>query len=96
MIGIEKARTEAKRVIKAIIEGEDRGGPQSYERMSDEWFKRHVKKTDRKLRSAPISGAIWTSTFFLSGAVGISTSIKRTRCCQASRSRRGQCRPGGR
>jgi integrase len=52
VIGIEKARPEARRVIKAIIGGEDRSGPQSYRKVSDEWFKRHVQKRDRKLRSA--------------------------------------------
>ena len=35
----------------AISAGEDRAGPQSYARCLDEWFKRHVQKKDRKLRS---------------------------------------------
>ena len=51
VIGIDKARTEAKRVIKAIVEGEDRGGPQTYKAISDQWFERHVQNKKRKLRS---------------------------------------------
>ena len=51
VIGIDKARTEARRVIKAIIEGDDRGGPQTYKAISDQWFKRHVENKERKLRS---------------------------------------------
>ena len=51
VIGIDKARTEARRVIKAIIEGEDRGGPQTYKTISDQWFERHVQNKKRKLRS---------------------------------------------
>ena len=51
VIGIDKARTEARRVLKAIIEGADRGGPQTYKAISDQWFKRHVENKERKLRS---------------------------------------------
>jgi integrase len=51
VIGIDKARTEGRRVLKAIIEGADRGGPQTYKAISDQWFKRHVKNKERKLRS---------------------------------------------
>jgi integrase len=51
VIGIDKARAEAKRVIKAIIEGADRGGTQTYKAISDEWFNRHVQNKKRTLRS---------------------------------------------
>ena len=52
VIGIDKAREEGRRVIRAIIDGADRGGPQTYKAVSDQWFKMHVQKKDRKLRSA--------------------------------------------
>ena len=52
VIGIEKARTDAKKVIKAIIEGKDPAGPQSFKIVAEDWFTRHVKKADRELRSA--------------------------------------------
>ena len=52
IIGIDKARAEAKRVIKAIVEGKDPAGPQSFKMVAEDWFERHVNKKDRALRSA--------------------------------------------
>src|SRR5262245_42376762 len=51
VIGIDKARIEARRVLKAIVEGADLSGPQSYRKVADDWFKRHVQNKERKLRS---------------------------------------------
>ena len=51
LIKIDEAREKARKLVKTISVGEDRSGPQSYRKVSDEWFKRHVQKKDRKLRS---------------------------------------------
>ena len=51
LIKIDEAREKARKLVRAISAGEDRSGPQSYRKVSDEWFKRHVEKKDRKLRS---------------------------------------------
>ena len=73
LIGIDKARTEAKRVIKAIVEGEDRGGPQTYKAISDQWFERHVQNKKRKLRSGiNIRRYLDKHILYPSGAVGTS------------------------
>ena len=53
VLDIAAAREKAREIIKAIVEGTDRAGPQSYRKVSDEWFKRHVERKDRRLRSAP-------------------------------------------
>jgi len=39
---IDDARAKALEVIARIKAGEDRGGPQSYQAVSDEWLKRYV------------------------------------------------------
>jgi len=52
LIKIDEAREKARKLVNAISTGEDRSGPQSYRKVSDEWFTRHVEKKDRKLRSA--------------------------------------------
>jgi integrase len=40
---IEQARDKARAAMKAIKEGVDRAGPQSFESVANEWFKRHVE-----------------------------------------------------
>ena len=47
---IEDARELARLAIKAIKAGEDRSGPQSFDVVAEEWFKRHVE--GKGLRSA--------------------------------------------
>jgi integrase len=47
---IEEARELARAAIKAIKSGGDRTGPQSFDTVSKEWFKRHVEA--KGLRSA--------------------------------------------
>ena len=48
---IEDARELARLAIKAIKAGDDRSGPQSFDVVAEEWFKRHVE--GKGLRSAP-------------------------------------------
>jgi integrase len=50
LLDIDAARTKAREVIQAIKAGEDRAGPQSFQSVADEWFKRHVDA--KGLRSA--------------------------------------------
>jgi integrase len=50
LMPVEKAREEARRIIKAIKSGEDTAGPQSFAAVAEEWLKRHVEK--KALRSA--------------------------------------------
>jgi integrase len=47
---IEEARGKAREAIKAIREGRDREGPETFEAVAENWFKRHVEK--EKLISA--------------------------------------------
>ena len=49
-IGVDAARAKARAVIKAIAEGTDRGGTQSFQAVSEQWFKRYVEA--QGLRSA--------------------------------------------
>jgi integrase len=49
-IGIDTAREKAAEVIRAIKTGADRGGPQTFARVAEEWFKRYVEA--KGLRSA--------------------------------------------
>jgi integrase len=47
---IDQARVKAREVIGHIVRGEDRGGPQSFAKVANDWFARHVEKSG--LRSA--------------------------------------------
>jgi integrase len=47
---IADARVKAREVIGHIVRGEDRGGPQSFAKVANDWFARHVEKSG--LRSA--------------------------------------------
>ncbi len=51
VLKIDDAREKARALIQAIKTGADRAGPQSYQAVSDQWFKRHVEKKGRALRS---------------------------------------------
>ena len=51
LLTIEEAREKAREAIKAIKAGEDRGGPQSFAAVAENWFKRHVLNKERTLRS---------------------------------------------
>ena len=42
MLGIEEARAKARETIAAIKAGADRAGPQSFQAVAEDWFKRHV------------------------------------------------------
>jgi integrase len=44
LITLEDAREKARDTIKAIRNGKDPKGPQSFQAVSDNWFKRHVEK----------------------------------------------------
>ena len=48
---IEHAREKARETVTRIKAGEDRAGPQSFEAVANDWFKRHVE--GKGLRSAP-------------------------------------------
>src|SRR5262249_8928180 len=48
---ITDARSKARRAIQAIREGKDRAGPETFEAVAENWFKRHVEK--EQLISAP-------------------------------------------
>jgi len=48
---ITEAREKAREAIKAIREGKDRAGPETFEVVAENWFKRHVEK--EKLISGP-------------------------------------------
>jgi integrase len=48
---IDAARAEARRIISAIKSGKDRAGPQSFDKVAEQWLKRHVEA--KGLRSAP-------------------------------------------
>ena len=68
MIGIEEARAKARETIAAIKAGADRAGPQSFQAIAEEWFKRHVAAKDP---APPLrSDAISTSIFCPSGEAG--------------------------
>jgi integrase len=47
----DEAEDLAREALKAIRKGEDRAGPQSFQAVADQWFKRHVEA--KGLRSAP-------------------------------------------
>src|SRR6516165_1371357 len=47
---ITEAREKAREAIKAIREGRDRAGPEAFEAVVENWYKRHVEK--EKLISA--------------------------------------------
>jgi hypothetical protein len=47
---IDQARVKAREVMGHIVRGEDRGGPQSFAKVANDWFARHVEKSG--LRSA--------------------------------------------
>src|SRR6516164_1021856 len=47
---ITEAREKARDAIKAIREGRDRAGPEAFEVVAENWFKRHVEA--KKLISA--------------------------------------------
>ena len=49
IIGIDKAREKAREVIRRTRAGEDRAGPQSFQSVAEEWFKRYVEA--KELRS---------------------------------------------
>src|SRR5262245_12828200 len=42
-ITIAEARELAREAIKRVKAGEDRAGPQSFESVAENWFKRHVE-----------------------------------------------------
>jgi len=42
-LGINAARKKARDIIVRVKDGQDREGPQSFEKVSKEWFKRHVE-----------------------------------------------------
>jgi integrase len=50
LYNVTEAREKAREAIKAIREGKDRDGPETFEKVADEWFKRHVQA--KKLISA--------------------------------------------
>jgi integrase len=50
LLDIDAARAKAREIIQAVKAGEDRAGPQSYQAVAEEWFKRHVET--KGLRSA--------------------------------------------
>jgi len=41
---IEQAREKAREAIKAIRDGRDRAGPETFEAVAENWFTRHVEK----------------------------------------------------
>jgi integrase len=43
LYGVKEAREKAREAIKAIREGRDRSGPESFEAVAEAWFKRHVQ-----------------------------------------------------
>jgi integrase len=43
LYSINEAREKAREAIKAIKDGKDHSGPQTFEVVADEWFKRHVE-----------------------------------------------------
>lgn len=47
---LDQARDLARNAMKAIKAGEDRAGPQSFQAIAEEWFKRHVEA--KQLRTA--------------------------------------------
>ena len=49
---LDDARELARDAMKAIKEGGDREGPEIFEAVSAEWYKRHVLNPERRLRSA--------------------------------------------
>ncbi len=49
---LDDAREFARVALKAIKDGSDREGPESFESVSAEWYKRHVLNPERQLRSA--------------------------------------------
>jgi integrase len=49
---LDDARELARDAMKAIKDGGDRAGPESFEAVSAEWYKRHVLNPERQLRSA--------------------------------------------
>jgi integrase len=51
LLKAEEAEELARAALKSIKKGEDRARPQSFEAVAELWFKRHVLKADRKLRS---------------------------------------------
>jgi integrase len=51
LYSIAEARQKAREAIKAIREGKDSSGPESFETVAESWFKRQVE--NRKLISAP-------------------------------------------
>jgi integrase len=50
LFNIDDARARARKAILAIRSGAERAGPQSFESVAQQWFKRHVET--KKLRSA--------------------------------------------
>ena len=50
MLGVEAAREKARETLKAIKEGGERRGRQSYQAVAEQWWKRHVEA--KGLRSA--------------------------------------------
>jgi integrase len=50
LYNVTEARERAREAIKAIRDGKDRDGPETFETVADEWFKRHVQA--KKLISA--------------------------------------------
>ena len=51
LYSIAEARGKAREAIKAIREGRDREGPETFETVAETWYKRHVEA--KKLISAP-------------------------------------------
>src|SRR5262245_19767854 len=43
LYSVKEAREKAREAIKAIKEGRDRAGPESFEAVAEAWFKRHVQ-----------------------------------------------------
>src|SRR5215467_11124934 len=43
LYSVKEAREKAREAIKAIKEGKDRSGPESFEAVAEAWFKRHVQ-----------------------------------------------------